>query len=427
MIKENIPEYSVTEISRSIKDILEDSFGYVRIKGEISGLTQASSGHVYLTLKDDNAIINGIIWKSTISRLTFKPLEGIEVVCRGKLTTGFSDRYPGRSNYSIHIDSLMPAGEGALMQLIAERKKKYESLGYFDASHKKCIPLYPKTIGIITSPTGAVIQDMIHRIEERFPCNVLLWPVPVQGDDASGLIANAIKGFNNLSNDIEKPDTIIVARGGGSIEDLWAFNEEDIVEAVYESDIPLISAVGHETDTTLIDFVSDLRAPTPTAAAELSTPLKNDLLIYISDSQKKLNQYMQSNFDNKENNFDLINQRLPTSLRLFINSLQARFTNTSSKLNINVLREQLRSRIKVMKNILIKMESTKNQYISKQSNKINILSKLIESLSYKSVINRGYSVIRNSNNKPIKSKIDILEDKKINIELSNEIFNAEIK
>lgn len=427
MIKENIPEYSVTEISRSIKDILEDSFGYVRIKGEISGLTQASSGHVYLTLKDDNAIINGIIWKSTISRLTFKPLEGIEVVCRGKLTTGFSDRYPGRSNYSIHIDSLMPAGEGALMQLIAERKKKYESLGYFDASHKKCIPLYPKTIGIITSPTGAVIQDMIHRIEERFPCNVLLWPVPVQGDDASGLIANAIKGFNNLSNNIEKPDTIIVARGGGSIEDLWAFNEEDIVEAVYECDIPLISAVGHETDTTLIDFVSDLRAPTPTAAAELSTPLKNDLLIYISDSQKKLNQYMQSNFDNKENNFDLINQRLPTSLRLFINSLQARFTNTSSKLNINVLREQLRSRIKVMKNILIKMESTKNQYISKQSNKINILSKLIESLSYKSVINRGYSVIRNSNNKPIKSKIDILDDKKINIELSNEIFNAEIK
>ena len=427
MIKENIPEYSVTEISRSIKDIFEDSFGYVRIKGEISGLTQASSGHVYLTLKDDNAIINGIIWKSTISRLTFKPLEGIEVVCRGKLTTGFSDRYPGRSNYSIHIDSLMPAGEGALMQLIAERKKKYESLGYFDASHKKCIPLYPKTIGIITSPTGAVIQDMIHRIEERFPCNVLLWPVPVQGDDASGLIANAIKGFNNLSNNIEKPDTIIVARGGGSIEDLWAFNEEDIVEAVYECDIPLISAVGHETDTTLIDFVSDLRAPTPTAAAELSTPLKNDLLIYISDSQKKLNQHMQSNFDNKENNFDLINQRLPTSLRLFINSLQARFTNTSSKLNINVLREQLRSRIKVMKNILIKMESTKNQYISKQSDKINILSKLIESLSYKSVLNRGYSVIRNSNNKPIKSKIDILEDKKINIELSNEIFNAEIK
>ena len=329
MIKENIPEYSITEISRSIKDILEDSFGYVRIKGEISGLTQASSGHIYLTLKDDNAIINGIIWKSTISRLTFKPREGIEVVCRGKLTTGFSDRYPGRSNYSIHIDSLMPAGEGALMQLIAERKKKYESLGYFDASHKKCIPLYPKTIGIITSPTGAVIQDMIHRIEERFPCNVLLWPVPVQGDDASGLIANAIKGFNNLSNDIEKPDTIIVARGGGSIEDLWAFNEEDIVEAVYECDIPLISAVGHETDTTLIDFVSDLRAPTPTAAAELSTPLKNDLLIYISDSQKKLNQYMQSNFDNKENNFDLVNQRLPTSLRLFINSLQARFTNTS--------------------------------------------------------------------------------------------------
>ena len=427
MNKENIPEYSVTEISRSIKEILEGSFGYVRIKGEISGINQASSGHVYLTLKDENAIMNGIIWKSTVSRLSFQPQEGIEVVCRGKLTTGYSDRYPGRSNYSIHIDSLMPAGEGALMALIEERKKKFKNLGYFDEHKKKNIPLYPRTIGIITSPTGAVIKDMIHRIEDRFPCNVLLWPVPVQGEDASGLITNAIEGFNNLKDNENKPDIIIVARGGGSIEDLWAFNEENIIEAVYKCDIPLISAVGHETDTTLIDFVSDLRAPTPTAAAELSTPLKSDLLVNIMNSQKKLNQYIQLNFDKKEKGFDLINQRLPISLRLFINSLQSDFSKTSSKLNVNILKEQLKSRKKNMHHFLKKMESVQTQYISKKSDKIISLSKLIESLSYKSIINRGYSVIRNSKNKTIKSKKDVLEDKEINIELSEDILKAELK
>ena len=427
MNKENIPEYSVTEISRSIKDILEGSFGYVRIKGEISGINQASSGHVYLTLKDENAIMNGIIWKSTVSRLSFQPQEGIEVVCRGKLTTGYSDRYPGRSNYSIHIDSLMPAGEGAVMALIEERKKKFKNLGYFDEHKKKNIPLYPRTIGIITSPTGAVIKDMIHRIEDRFPCNVLLWPVPVQGEDASGLITNAIEGFNNLKDNENKPDIIIVARGGGSIEDLWAFNEENIIEAVYKCDIPLISAVGHETDTTLIDFVSDLRAPTPTAAAELSTPLKSDLLVNIMNSQKKLNQYIQLNFGKKEKGFDLINQRLPTSLRLFINSLQSDFSKTSSKLNGNILKEQLKSRKKNMHHFLKKMESVQTQYISKKLDKIISLSKLIESLSYKSNINRGYSVIRNSKNKTIKSKKDVLEDKEINIELSEDILKAELK
>ena len=218
MVKENIPEYSVTEISKSIKQVLDDTFGYVRVRGEISGLKQAASGHVYLNLKDENAIINGIIWKSNVSRLSFQPHDGLEAICKGRLTTGYSDRYPGRSDYSIHIDSLMPAGEGALMALLEQRKKKFAALGLFDQIHKKQIPEFPHRIGVITSPTGAVIQDILHRIEERYPLNVMLWPVPVQGDDSSELITQAIRGFNNI--DIEesiKPDVIIVARGGGSI------------------------------------------------------------------------------------------------------------------------------------------------------------------------------------------------------------------
>ena len=198
MVKENIKEYSVSEISNSIKNTLEDSFGYVRVRGEISGLQQPTSGHMYFNLKDENAVIRGIIWKSNVTRIGFRPEDGLEVVCSGKLTTGYSERYPGRSDYSIHVDTLKPAGEGALMALLEERKKKFKLEGLFDEQHKKNIPFLPETIGIITSPTGAVIKDILHRLEERFPCEVLLWPVPVQGDDASALITNAVKGFNEM-------------------------------------------------------------------------------------------------------------------------------------------------------------------------------------------------------------------------------------
>ena len=210
MVKENIPEYSVTEISKSIKQVLDDTFGYVRVRGEISGLKQAASGHVYLNLKDENAIINGIIWKSNVSRLSFQPHDGLEVICKGRLTTGYSDRYPGRSDYSIHIDSLMPAGEGALMALLEQRKKKFAASGLFDQIHKKQIPEYPHRIGVITSPTGAVIQDILHRIEERYPLNVILWPVPVQGDDSSELITQAIRGFNNIDIESAKSNGVVV-------------------------------------------------------------------------------------------------------------------------------------------------------------------------------------------------------------------------
>tara|TARA_Y100000996_G_scaffold282487_1_gene222982 strand:+ start:265 stop:1554 length:1290 start_codon:yes stop_codon:yes gene_type:complete len=427
MVKENIPEYSVTEISKSIKQVLDDTFGYVRVRGEISGLKQAASGHVYLNLKDENAIINGIIWKSNVSRLSFQPHDGLEVICKGRLTTGYSDRYPGRSDYSIHIDSLMPAGEGALMALLEQRKKKFAASGLFDQIHKKQMPEYPHRIGVITSPTGAVIQDILHRIEERYPLNVILWPVPVQGDDSSELITQAIRGFNNI--DIEesiKPDVIIVARGGGSIEDLWAFNEENIVNAVFESKIPIISAIGHETDTTLIDLVSDLRAPTPTAAAEFITPVKSELYEVVKKAQKELDQNIELSIDEKKQHFKLVDHKLPANLKLFINTLNANFLTISSRLNTKILKEQLKSKIDMLNNYSNRIRISSNQYISSRIEKINSVSKLIESLSYKSVINRGYAVIRNSNNKPVQKISDILSDNEINIELKDGILEGKI-
>ena len=427
MVKENIPEYSVTEISKSIKQVLDDTFGYVRVRGEISGLKQAASGHVYLNLKDESAIINGIIWKSNVSRLSFQPQDGLEVICKGRLTTGYSDRYPGRSDYSIHIDSLMPAGEGALMALLEQRKKKFAASGLFDQIHKKQIPEYPHRIGVITSPTGAVIQDILHRIEERYPLNVILWPVPVQGDDSSELITQAIRGFNNI--DIEesiKPDVIIVARGGGSIEDLWAFNEENIVNAVFESKIPIISAIGHETDTTLIDLVSDLRAPTPTAAAEFVTPVKSELYEVVRKAQKELDQNIEFSIDEKKQHFKLVDHKLPANLKLFINTLNSNFLTISSRLNTKILREQLKSKIDTLNNYSNRIRISSKQYISSRIEKINSVSKLIESLSYKSVINRGYAVIRNSNKKPVQKISDILIDNEINIELKDGILEGKI-
>ena len=427
MVKENIPEYSVTEISKSIKQVLDDTFGYVRVRGEISGLKQAASGHVYLNLKDESAIINGIIWKSNVSRLSFQPHDGLEVICKGRLTTGYSDRYSGRSDYSIHIDSLMPAGEGALMALLEQRKKKFAASGLFDQIHKKQIPEYPHRIGVITSPTGAVIQDILHRIEERYPLNVILWPVPVQGDDSSELITQAIRGFNN--NDIEesiKPDVIIVARGGGSIEDLWAFNEENIVNAVFESKIPIISAIGHETDTTLIDLVSDLRAPTPTAAAEFVTPVKSELYEVVRKAQKELDQNIEFSIDEKKQHFKLVDHKLPANLKLFINTLNSNFLTISSRLNTKILREQLKSKKDTLNNYSNRIRISSKQYISSRIEKINSVSKLIESLSYKSVINRGYAVIRNSNKKPVQKMSDILSDNEINIELKDGILEGKI-
>ncbi len=429
MVRENIKEYTVTEISTSIKETLEDNFGYVKVRGEVSGLSKPASGHVYLNLKDENAIIKAIAWRSTVAKLSFMPDEGLEVICSGRLTTGYSDRYPGRSDYSIIIDSIVPAGEGALMALLEQRKKKLMSEGIFDQDHKKPLPLYPETIGIITSPTGAVIKDIIHRLEDRFPCDVILWPVPVQGDDAAHLIADALNGFNNSLKDseIKVPDLIIVARGGGSIEDLWAFNEEILVRAVFASEIPVLSAVGHETDTTLIDFVSDLRAPTPTAAAELCTPNKDELLIKLKDLQKDLRDSINSNLENKLSSFKNLSDKLPVSLKLFIKSLLSEFKEITQSLNYRILEEQVNNFQQKLISKFDKLNSSINLFLENMRNQINYNEKLLESMSYKSVLNRGYSVTKNLKNKVINSKKDIEHDTDIIIETSFAKISAEVK
>ena len=270
----NLPEFTVSELAGSVKRTVEDAFGHVRVRGELGRVVVAKSGHVYFDIKDERAVINSIAWKGTAARFRFKPEEGLEVIIEGRMST-----YPGRSQYQLIVETMEPAGAGALMALLEERKKKLAAEGLFDPARKRPLPFLPKTIGVVTSPTGAVIRDILHRLGDRFPRHVLIWPVLVQGEGAADQVSEAIRGFNAIEpgGEVPRPDVLIVARGGGSIEDLWGFNEESVVRAAAESDIPLISAVGHETDTTLIDYASDRRAPTPTGAAEMAVPVRAEL------------------------------------------------------------------------------------------------------------------------------------------------------
>jgi len=271
---------SVSEISALLKRTVEDRFGFVRVRGELSGVKLAGSGHLYCALKDENARLDAVMWRGTVQRLNFRPEDGLEVIATGKLTT-----YPGRSNYQLVIERMEVAGEGALLALLARTKARLEAEGLFAADRKRRLPFLPRVIGVVTSPTGAVIRDILHRLADRFPSHVLVWPVLVQGQGAAQQVAAAVRGFSDLAagGAVPRPDVLIVARGGGSIEDLWAFNEEIVVRAIAESAIPVISAVGHETDTTLADFAADLRAPTPTAAAELAVPVREDLIAQIAE------------------------------------------------------------------------------------------------------------------------------------------------
>jgi len=281
----NLPEYSVSELSTKLKRTVEDAYTRIRVRGEVSRLSRPSSGHLYLNLKDDAAVLAAVCWRGTASYLRFVPEDGLEVVCTGRIST-----YPGRSQYQLIIDTIEPAGEGALMALLENRRKQLAAEGLFDDSRKRPLPFLPETIGLVTSPTGAVLRDIQHRLADRFPRHVLLWPVAVQGEHAAAQIAAAIAGFNGLAADgaVPRPDLLIVARGGGSLEDLWAFNEEIVVRAAADSTIPLISAVGHETDTTLIDYSADRRAPTPTAAAEMAVPVRRELQVTVLDHERRL-------------------------------------------------------------------------------------------------------------------------------------------
>jgi exodeoxyribonuclease VII large subunit len=356
----NAPEFTVSELSSALRRTVEDAYGHVRVRGEISGFRGPhSSGHCYFALKDESAKIEAVIWKGVHNRMRFKPQEGLEVIATGKLTT-----YPGSSKYQIVIEAIEPAGIGALMALMEERKRKLGAEGLFDETRKQLLPWLPEVIGVVTSPTGAVIRDILHRLEDRFPRRVLVWPVRVQGEGSAEQIAAAIRGFNALPKEgrIPRPDLLIVARGGGSLEDLWSFNEEIVVRAAADSMIPLISAVGHETDITLIDFAADKRAPTPTAAAEMAVPVRSELFVEVSSLARRTMVCWQRGQEGRRNELRAAARALPASSELLAiprqrldgaaaalpRALKAnthahfrRFANTSARLTLRVLRGQV--------------------------------------------------------------------------------------
>jgi exodeoxyribonuclease VII large subunit len=306
---DNSPAQSVSELSGALKRTIETAFGEVRVRGEISGFKRHSSGHCYFSLKDENACMDAVIWRSSAGVLAFRPEDGAEVIATGKLTT-----YPGRSKYQIVIERMELAGEGALLALLERRRKALAAEGLFDPSRKRPLPFLPKVIGVVTSPTGAVIRDILHRLEDRCPTRVIVWPVPVQGEGAAAKIAAAIRDFALVE---PRPDLLIVARGGGSIEDLWAFNEEEVVRAAAASPIPLISAVGHETDTTLIDHASDRRAPTPTAAAEIAVPVRAELFAQLAELGHRAQNCLSRRAERSRERFDLVACRWPEPQAIF--------------------------------------------------------------------------------------------------------------
>ena len=356
---DNAPEFSVSEISGAVKKAIEGGFSHVRVRGEVGRVSRPASGHIYMDLKDDRSVLAGVIWKGRAQGLATRPEEGMEVIATGKLTT-----FPGQSKYQMIIEDVAPAGAGALMAMLEKRKAQLASEGLFDPERKKELPYLPEVIGVVTSPSGAVIRDILHRLRDRFPRKVLVWPVAVQGQRCAPEVANAIRGFNAMTpgGALPRPDLIIVARGGGSLEDLWGFNEEIVARAAVASDIPLISAVGHETDTTLIDFVSDMRAPTPTAAAEMAVPVRLDLMAWVDQQGARLSASLSNGLsqrqqrlrdlsrglpqkdsllDGPRQRFDTRAERLPVALRQAVARKELALSRASGALRPSVLRGRL--------------------------------------------------------------------------------------
>ncbi|MEQ9629732.1 MAG: exodeoxyribonuclease VII large subunit [Roseitalea porphyridii] len=413
----NQPEYSVSELSRALKQVVEGRFESVRVRGEISGFKRAVSGHLYMSLKDDAAVIDAVCWRGTASGLRFKPEDGLEVVASGRLTT-----YAQRSRYQIVIEHLAPAGVGALMALLEQRRKQLAAEGLFEADRKRPLPYLPAVIGVVTSPTGAVIRDILHRLADRFPRRVLVWPVLVQGEGAAAQVANAIQGFNALAADgpVPRPDLLIVARGGGSIEDLWAFNEEIVVRAAAASEIPLISAVGHETDTTLIDLASDRRAPTPTAAAEMAVPVRADLAMQLRDFERRQAAALQRLIAERRQALVALVRGLRSAPEPLLQG-QQRLDDLSERLGLarrNLLQRQadrldgLGKRLRKPEDVLRfaerhldeltrALQRTGWQRLATAEERLAGSGRLLESLSYRRVLARGYAVVRGEDRAPV--------------------------
>lgn len=451
----NAPEFSVSEISGAIKRVIEGEFSHVRIRGEVGRVSRPRSGHIYLDLKDDRSVISGVIWKGVANRLATLPEEGMEVVAVGRVTT-----FGGQSKYQVVIEEIRPAGVGALMAMLDKRKKALEAEGLFAADRKKKIPYLPEIIGVVTSPSGAVIRDILHRLRDRFPRKVLIWPVAVQGEKCASEVARAIAGFNAMSpgGALPRPDLLIVARGGGSIEDLWGFNEEAVARAVVASDIPLISAVGHETDTTLIDYVSDRRAPTPTAAAEMAVPVRLELLAWLEGQGGRLTQALTGGISQRgqrlrdmsralpraealvegpRQRLDTWGDRLPVALERGVARRRVRLADVSGALQVSSLRRMLvqerrrldqlgarlapalerglerkRERLMATRMPSAKLEreiqlekqrldrfsssiaETFERQVSTLRSRLDAADRLRETLGYKATLARGYAVVR---------------------------------
>ncbi len=403
----NLPEQTVSELSAALKRTIETTYDRVRVRGELGRVTIARSGHMYADIKDDKAVLNTIMWKGQVSKLPFRPEEGLEVVATGRLST-----YAGRSNYQLIADSLRPAGVGALMALLEERKKKLAAEGLFNEAHKQALPFLPAIIGVVTSPTGAVIRDILHRVENRFPVTVILWPTLVQGDNAAGQIEAAIRGFNAITGP-DRPNVLIVGRGGGSIEDLWPFNEENVVRAAFDSTIPLISAVGHETDTTLIDYVSDARAPTPTGAAEIAVPVRADLQLSIDELEQRLKRALTTHvrrerqrietvrlpqperlLETKRQSYDHAATRLGAGLQQATTRKRIVFTQIVGPLRPEVLVADIRRARDGLRSTAIRARPALMRITEAKARALASEEKLLETLSYQATMQRGYALVR---------------------------------
>ena len=435
---ENAPEFSVSELSSVLKRMIEGEFSNVRIRGEVGRVSRPASGHLYFDLKDDKSVIASVTWRGQASKLATQPEEGLEVVATGKITT-----FAGQSRYQMIVSEMSVAGIGALMAQLEKRKKKLEAEGLFDKNIKKEIPYLPEIIGVITSPSGAVIRDILHRLSDRFPRKVLLWPVSVQGESCAPDVTAAINGFNKLTpgGAMPRPELIIVARGGGSIEDLWGFNEESVVRAAFESEIPLISAVGHETDTTLIDLASDLRAPTPTAAAEYAVPVRADLMGWLSSMEERRVRSLTSSLEIKRQRLkdlsrglptpadlvamaaqrlDVVSDRLPRALSAVSNNKRTLLLQTSAGLRGRLLQNKLIDRTKEMNRFVKSIEANIRLIIQRNQSSLDGLERIRQTLGYEATLRRGYTVVRNKDGKLITR----LKEADVNKELEIEFYDG---
>ncbi len=407
----NSPEMTVSELANALKKTVEENYAFVRVRGELGRVVLAKSGHLYFDIKDEGATLNTIMWKGNAGRLPFKPEEGLEVVAEGRLST-----YPGRSNYQLIADRMRPAGLGALMQLLEERKKKLAAEGLFDVERKKPIPFLPSVIGVVTSPTGAVIRDILHRVRDRFPVHVIIWPALVQGERAAAEVEAGIRGFNALTpgGPIPRPDVIIVARGGGSIEDLWPFNEERVVRAVADSEIPLISAVGHETDTTLIDFVSDKRAPTPTGAAEMALPVRAELVATVATLGGRMTRRLTGTVERRRlelrsavgrwpkldallqgprQRLDVAAQRFGGSLARMVARKRAVFDRAAGGLRPAALRREVVQKRGEIVRLGERLRPAIDRRLKGLAEELRAQARVLETLSYQGVLARGFALV----------------------------------